>query len=191
MRHRFAIALAVCASVSSVGAAAPDAAPGPGLNRHVARDPLAVAAFTLDDPQRSLTGFLDVLQRFAGGTDESAEVPKASGAPDVWAQVAATVGPELVAVVDLPPIDGLAAQVMASGESLVGTLLARSGVIAAARDAQVAETALVRALEALGGRVVPGDGVRQVRFAGSGEGADLDVFVCSRSSTRKRRVWPT
>lgn len=136
------------------------------LHRDLPRDPLAVVAGRLDDPDEALESLsaalalggtaLDV-RRLLEGLESSMGFP-------VRERLLTALGPEWALVIDLPPVDHAVARMDGSGAQLVSVLLSRVGLVVGVRDEAATRAAASALLDALGiAPVDEGEGLWRIR----------------------------
>jgi hypothetical protein len=150
--------------------ALPPAVPTPAVrldfHRDLPRDPLAVIAGRLEDPDEALRSLSAALALGGVAFDLPTLLEGLEGAIGfpIRERLLATLGPDWALVIDLPPVDPAVAAMDGSGAELVSTLLSRVGIVVGVRDEQATRTAAAALFAGLG--IVPvdeGDGLSRIR----------------------------
>jgi hypothetical protein len=159
MQPRSALAaLAVaftCAGVPFAADPPEGVTPTGALHRNLPRDPIAVLAFSVEDPLQSWEGLLDLSGRLGDAetrrkvANALEELSRRSGIA-LDTELLAQLGPQIALSLDLPPIDQAAIALQAGQPGAMPNVLAGIGLVAQVRQAERLDQAL-RALLALGG----------------------------------------
>jgi type II secretory pathway pseudopilin PulG len=141
MRARKLIALVSIVLIASLGAppalSASHDSSGSGsilkLHKNLPKDPLMVLAFSMEDPARSFDEVLKMVREISG--DKAAErlAEGLKGLDDELGislrdDLLARLGPDLAVVIDLPPLDSLAALMGPAGASAVKQFVGGIGI---------------------------------------------------------------
>ena len=152
-------------------ASAPKKDLGLPILARVPADPVLLWAFRTDDLGKSIDELVGFFARFGGDAaanplDEGfRKLDKKLGA-SFRNEVLAQLGPELLVVVDLPPVDSLVAGFGSPQTAAWDQLLGRVGFVAGAKDTGRLDRALRRLLSSGDAEVSEANGVLRIAFSG-------------------------
>lgn len=124
------------------------------LYKDLPRDPLLVAAFSVEDPAAAFEQLTGIVRKFTTGVERRGfmsllEQMEAKLGSPLSEAVLSGIGPELALAVDVQPIDEVALSLGSSQGNLLGTLLSRIGFVAAVREPEKVERGLRKMFEGL------------------------------------------